>query len=152
MTDHHLSAESYSQWQIKTLTFAGALPFLIALLLTLFPLQGFDGAYLATSYATLIISFLCGSLWMIALKSQGASLSSLFFISNLITLIAWGAFLFLTTRWTLTLQGLCFLYLLFLDRRLAKIGLLSQWYYSSRRLITWIVVILMVLLIGALTF
>jgi hypothetical protein len=139
-------------WQTRILTLAGALPFLIALLLVIFPQAGFDGVYLATSYAALIISFLCGTLWTQALKASDRALSPLLIKSNLVTLIAWAALLFLPNLGTLVLHGLCFLYLLFLDQSLFLRGYLPPWYYSLRRMVTVLVFTLIVLLMGALTF
>ncbi|NBR11257.1 MAG: DUF3429 family protein [Alphaproteobacteria bacterium] len=72
--------------------------------------------------------------------------------SNLVTLIAWAALLFLPNLGTLVLHGLCFLYLLFLDQSLFLRGYLPPWYYSLRRMVTVLVFTLIVLLMGALTF
>ena len=139
-------------WQVRGLTLAGALPFLLALLVMIFPQNGIDGAYIATSYATLIISFLSGTLWMQALKASDTTLSPLLIKSNLVTLLAWAAFLFLPNIGTLSLHALCFLYLFFLDHNLFKRGYVPQWYYTLRRSITLIVVSLLMLLSGALFF
>ena len=95
MSDRVLEHQPKFMWQTRGLTFAGALPFFLALLLVLFPQFGFDGVYLATSYAALIISFLSGTHWMQALKASDATLSPLLIKSNLVTLLAWASFLFL---------------------------------------------------------
>lgn len=139
-------------WQVRGLTLAGALPFLMALLVMIFPQNGIDGAYIATSYATLIISFLSGTLWMQALKASDTTLSPLLIKSNIVTLVAWAALLFLPNNGTLALHALCFLYLFFLDHDLFKRGYVPRWYYTIRRTITLIVVSLLLLLIGALSF
>ena len=139
-------------WQVRGLTLAGALPFLLALLVMIFPQNGIDGAYIATSYATLIISFLSGTLWMQALKASDTTLSPLLIKSNIVTLVAWAAVIFLPNNGTLALHALCFLYLFFLDHDLFKRGYVPRWYYTIRRTITLIVVSLLLLLIGALSF
>ena len=152
MSDRVLEHQPKFMWQTRGLTFAGALPFFLALLLVLFPQFGFDGVYLATSYAALIISFLSGTHWMQALKASDATLSPLLIKSNLVTLLAWAALLFLPNIGTLLLHALCFLYLFFLDHNLFKRGYVPQWYYTLRRSITLIVVSLLMLLSGALFF
>ena len=143
--------ESSLRWQVRILTLAGAIPFLLALCLVVFPQEGLDGAAVATSYAALIIAFLSGTLWMQVFKAAGSSLLPLLLKSNVVTLVAWGAWLFGSQRSVLALHGACFLYLLFLDHRLWKAGHLPQWYYSVRRGVTLIVVTSLLLVIGALS-
>ena len=45
----------------KILTYSGTLPLIASVLSIYFPLAGFDSALIATSYAAIIISFLCGA-------------------------------------------------------------------------------------------
>ncbi len=135
----------------KLLTLSGALPFLGALALPFFPLAPFDAAHIASTYAALIIAFLSGTQWGLFLVVSGTSPVNLMIQSNLVTLAAWAGLLLLPATGTLVLDALCFAYLLFLDYRLFKSGILPLWYFSLRRLVTLIVVGALLALTGILS-
>ena len=134
----------------KVLTLSGALPFLGALALVFFPILPLNAAHLASTYAALIIAFVAGTQWGLFLTFSQRSPIDLMIHSNIVTLIAWMGLLFSPVVLALALQGLCFLYLLYLDRRLLLSGIIPQWYFSLRRLVTAIVVVTLLALIIAL--
>jgi Protein of unknown function (DUF3429) len=148
MNDRNFQSPPMMIWRMNALAFAGALPFVGAFLLLIHPFQGFDGAFIAVTYAALIIAFLCGTHWMQALKVTGADLSFLLWTSNLVTVIAWGALLFLRPSEALGVHEICFVFLFLLDRKLFRSIHMPHWYYVLRRNVTFIVVVLIACMIA----
>jgi hypothetical protein len=118
--------------------------------LVFFPVVPFDAAHIASTYAALIIAFLGGTQWDLFLVFSQRSPINLMVQSNLVTLIAWAGLLVLPATGAIAVHALCFLYLLFLDYRLFKSGIIPLWYFSLRRLVTLIVISLLLAMIAAL--
>ena len=126
-----------SPW-IKSLTLAGALPFLVgcALKLGWVSLPGINADNWLWGYAVVISAFMAGSHWGIALKSADA-----------ITLLASNAFalsVFAIALWLRTPLGLTLLIVIFagqllVDRRLLALSLASDAYWRLRLQVTGIV-------------
>jgi len=126
-----------SPW-IKSLTLAGALPFLVgcALKLGWVSLPGINTDNWLWGYAVVISAFMAGSHWGIALKSADA-----------ITLLASNAFalsVFAIALWLRTPLGLTLLIVIFagqllVDRRLLALSLASDAYWRLRLQVTGIV-------------
>lgn len=150
MTNFNFDMTQTAVTRTKILTLSGALPFLGSLVLVFFPLAPFDAAYIASTYAALIIAFLGGTQWGLFLVFSKKSPINLMVQSNLVTLIAWAGLLILPATGAVALHALCFIYLLFLDYRLLKSGIIPLWYFSLRRLVTLIVVSLLLAMITAL--
>jgi len=126
-----------SPW-IKSLTLAGALPFLVgcALKLGWVSLPGINTDNWLWGYAVVISAFMAGSHWGIALKS-----------ADVITLLASNAFalsVFAIALWLRTPLGLTLLIVIFagqllVDRRLLALSLASDAYWRLRLQVTGIV-------------
>ena len=150
MTNFNFDMTQAAITRTKILTLSGALPFLGALVLAFYPVAPFDAAHIASTYAALIIAFLGGTQWGLFLVFSQKSPINLMVQSNLVTLIAWAGLLVLSVAGAVALHALCFLYLLFLDYRLFRSGILPLWYFSLRRLVTLIVIGLLLAMIAAL--
>ena len=149
MTNDYFDMTQAAITRTKILTLSGALPFLGALVLVFFPVVPFDAAHIASTYAALIIAFLGGTQWGLFLVFSQRSPINLMVQSNLVTLIAWAGLLVLPATGVITVHALCFLYLLFLDYRLFKSGIIPLWHFSLRRLVTLIVISLLLAMIAA---
>jgi len=134
----------------KILTYSGTLPLIASVLSIYFPLAGFDSALIATSYAAIIISFLCGIHWAVYLFFSEKCPRNLLITSNVVALLAWTSLLATHQPIVIVLQALCFLYLLTLDLKLRDEGILPQWFYSLRRNATIIVLLCLAMLAGIL--
>jgi|APCry1669190156_1035279.scaffolds.fasta_scaffold18361_3 hypothetical protein len=134
----------------KALTYAGALPFIAAALLhVLMPMvmpYHLDVIWAVGTYAAVIASFLCGIHWALALLRGDRFSFYLLISSNLIALAAWASLLVPHAFIELSIQALCFMYLLALDRKLYTHSLYPQWYYHLRGNVTAIVLVCLCLL------
>ena len=135
------------------LTYAGALPFIACALMPLLGVSSikligsFD--YIAAVYALTIVSFMAGVHWGMALDQQRTEWPvNLFLSSNAVTIIAWLAFLTTTPKITLIACILAFLYLLWVDYRLYYLKLLTAHYLQTRRNVTALVAISLLLIVG----
>ena len=135
------------------LTYAGTLPFVACALIPLFGVSSitligsFD--YIAAVYALTIVSFMAGVHWGTALYQQPIEFPvNLFLSSNAVTILAWLAFLTTTPNITLIICTLAFLYLLLVDYHLYCRNLLTAHYFKTRRNVTALVVISLLLIIG----
>lgn len=128
---------------VRCLVYAGALPFVGTALLVLLPrlLPALDATALFTSYALVILSFLCGVHWGQGLAVQGRAPLNLFVLSNALVVLLWLAHAFLSATVFLALVLLELLLLLWIDRRLFSNGLIEPWYYRTRIRITLLVFI-----------
>ena len=138
----------------SALTYAGALPFAVCAVL---PWIGVEQVlnigtpdYISRSYGLAIASFLAGAHWGTFLYHRERSPTNLFLTSNAIVLAAWSTFLINAPAISLFVLVLAFLYLLFIDFRLFKAGLLIDYYFALRRNVTAIVVICLIANIAAL--
>ena len=135
------------------LTYAGALPFIACALLPLIGVSSIKliGSvdYIAAVYALAIVSFMAGVHWGMALYPQRTEWPvNLFLSSNAVTIMAWLAFLTTTPKITLIICILAFLYLLWVDYRLYSLNLLTAHYLQTRRNVTALVVISLLLMVG----
>lgn len=96
----------------------------------------------ASSYGLAILSFLCGAHWATYLYKSDETPFNLLIISNIVVVIIWMTYV-LTGQSSLTLvsQVLAFAFLLDIDRRLARVGLVSAHYFRVRLHATLIAVI-----------
>ncbi|MDQ0457834.1 DUF3429 domain-containing protein [Rhizobium paknamense] len=119
------------------LTFAGALPFYLALL----PVLDHDVRLKAfLTYGAIIAAFMAGTLWgLVQQISSDALKQRLLLVSNGVALAIWGSLLIESTGLALALQLLGFLVLLAEERGLARQGSEPQWYWIMRRRITALV-------------
>lgn len=129
----------------KPLAYAGALPFIAcAFMLNMgiwsVPYLGAPD-YMATAYALAIISFLAGTHWSLFLQFEDQISSHLLITSNIITVTAWGGFLFLSVQDALLLHVGAFAGLLYFDYQISEARITSREYLITRRNVTAIVVL-----------
>ena len=125
------------------LTYAGALPFIIAATLPFAGIEEWENVgsfeYIARLYGLAIVSFVAGSHWGTYLYNQDSSVANLFLTSNAVVLVAWTAFLFAFPALTEFVLLLAFLYLLFVDYRLKKARVTTEYYFRLRVNVTLVV-------------
>ena len=134
------------------LTYAGALPFAGCALMALFGIETLWnlGSYvhIAAAYGLAIVCFLCGAHWGTYLYNRAAAPDNLFVTSNVIVVACWFAFLMAAQAITLFVLVLAFLCLLFVDYRLLRAGLLTEYYFRMRTIATVIAVASLALIIA----
>ncbi len=134
------------------LTYAGALPFVGCALMPFIGLQelwnlgSYD--YIAAAYGLAIVCFLCGAHWGTYLYQRARAPDNLFITSNVIVVACWFAFLMAAKAITLFVLILAFLCLLFIDYRLLKVGLLTDYYFRMRTIATVIAVISLAIIVA----
>jgi hypothetical protein len=133
------------------LTYAGVLPFVGCALMPLFGLQELWnlGSYdhIAAAYGLAIVCFLCGAHWGTYLYHRSAAPDNLFITSNVIVVACWFAFLMAAQAITLFVLILAFLCLLFIDYRLLKAALLTDYYFRMRTNATVVAVVALAIII-----
>jgi hypothetical protein len=137
----------------KTLTYSGTLPLIGSVILlyfpTLLPLAELDGAFIASTYSAIIISFLCGIHWAAYLYFTDRCPRNLLIISNVVALLAWVSLL-TTPQLAITLLHIfCFVCLFGLDMKLRSADIHAEWFIHLRRNASIIVVICLLLIAGA---
>jgi len=130
----------------KTLTYSGTLPLIGSAVILYFPVAGLDGAFIASTYSAVIISFLCGIHWAAYLFFADRCPRNLLITSNIVALLAWVSLLTTNQLSTALLQILCFGYLLAMDLKLRDAGILAEWFFRLRRNATIIVVLCLLLI------
>jgi hypothetical protein len=127
--------------QAKILTYSGTLPLVASALSSYFPVPGFQPVLIATSYGAIILSFLGGIHWATYLFFAEKCPRNLLLTSNIVALFAWASLLVKDQPLAITVQALCFVYLLTLDVKLRDAGIVAPWFYALRRNATIIVVL-----------
>ena len=102
----------------------------------------------ALTYGAIILSFLAGIHWAIYLFFADHCPRNLLLTSNSIALIGWASLGVDLFPVALGLQAICFLYLLILDLKLHRAGLLPTWFFHLRRNATAIVVVCLMIVAG----
>ena len=134
------------------LTYAGVLPFVGCALMPLVGLRqlwnlgSFD--YIAGAYGLAIVCFLCGAHWATFLYHRAAAPDNLLVTSNVIVVACWFAFLMAAQAVTLFVLVLALLCLLFIDYRLLRAGLLTDYYFRMRTTATVIAVLSLAIIIA----
>ena len=127
------------------LAYAGAIPFVLCAIAPWLGITdlGRIGSvrFVAASYGLTIVSFMAGVLWGICLIGKKPVPANLFFVSNAVTIAAWFAFLLTPPTVALGVMALLFLYLLMVDARLTRNGVLGDRYFRTRRNVTLLVVL-----------
>ncbi len=122
------------------LAFAGASPFVACAVLPWFGIAGLPilGPLnaLANTYGLAIIAFLAGTHWSFQLKDASRTPFNLFVTSNLVFLVTFFAFVIAGLQWALLTEVLAFLYLLYVDLRVHRVGLTTISYFRVRSIAT----------------
>ena len=135
----------------QLLAMLGTLPFLagagMAISgLTLGPLV--SASVVASSYGLAILSFLCGAHWATYLYKKDETPFNLLLISNIVVVAIWGTYVLLgQSPFTLASQVLAFAFLLDIDRRLLRVGLISAHYFQVRLQATTIAAISLLIIL-----
>lgn len=130
------------------LTYAGTLPFLAAAAGSTFGVfTATDAAWVAVSYGAVIVAFLSGIHWAYGLH-EGHEAPRLMLGSNVTALVAWLALLLDARFAALLLLMLCFIFLWVVDRRLARMGIVTPWFYQLRCRATAIVLMCLLAITG----
>lgn len=125
---------------VRTLVYAGALPFMGSALLVLLPLlPALDASGLFQRYLLVILTFLCGVHWGQGLAARGQLPVNVFLLSNALVVLLWLAEFFLPLRWFLLLALVVLGLLVWIDRTLHAVEAIDHWYYLTRQRISWIV-------------
>jgi Protein of unknown function (DUF3429) len=128
---------------VTALTAAGIIPFAGLALLSWFqthiPYTSIAIDFLVLSYAAVIISFIAGTHWGVALLTEDTG--SLLIWSNIITLAAWAGLSLPIVILSVQTMIICLCLLLWLDFKLYKAGLHPKWYITLRGTITLGVII-----------
>lgn len=116
----------------RVLTYLGILPFLLgALIFFDSALFGFKfSEHWVITYGAIIASFIAGIHW--GLYLAGKAPINLFIHSNIVALAAWSALL-ISPVYSFILLTLCFLYLIVIDIRLARAGVIQPWFLRLRK-------------------
>ena len=125
----------------KILTYSGTLPLIACLVISVWPMPGFDRSLAAQTYSAIIISFLCGIHWAAFLFFPEKCPRYYLVCSNAVALLAWGTMLIPYQGIARFLPPLCFLFLFALDSKLWEQGIMPEWFYILRRNATAIVVL-----------
>lgn len=126
------------------LTFAGAIPFVGAVILLM--MGRFELPYLGTismalaSYGLAIVTFVAGSQWGLYKLSKQRPLPNFFILSNGITVTAISGFILLPTAYFLLVLVVLYLMLLWLEKDFYRVGVISLHYLTVRVLVTALVV------------
>lgn len=135
----------------QALALAGTLPFVASAAIAVADVESvavFGSAQrIIASYGLAILCFLCGAHWATALYRGAAAPFNLFVSSNAVVVAVWIAYLAATAVIALGLQLAAFLYLLYVDHRLLRVGLISSHYFRVRLQAT-AVAVLCLLIVG----
>lgn len=133
------------------LTYAGAIPFAIALYLEYNQqsLLGLQGDIWFISYGLVIVSFMAGSVWGHSLLHAEKRRRPFILIStNILTLSAWFCYLLATPITSLAINGLVLLALVALELRWSGLGTVAGYYLLLRARITLLVLTMHVLMLA----
>ena len=144
MTRHRRTLHAALAW-------AGALPFLVLLALSLARVDALPAAgavdAITASYALVIVSFMAGTHWGLAVAHLRERPNRLLLASNAITLAAWGAWLLLEPLAALAVAAGAFALLVVVDYRLRERRLIDADYLALRRNVSLLVIALLALYI-----
>ncbi len=127
------------------LALTGASPFVACAVLPLAGIGSIPGFgaldVLASTYGLAIVCFLAGAHWATYLYKQHETPFNLFVSSNVVFLGAWFTFVLVGLSAALVSQVLAFLFLLYVDQRMLKSGLISRHYFQVRAAATALAVV-----------
>jgi hypothetical protein len=127
---------------IQLLTYLGAVPFYMALYLVITnqALLGLSGGHWFKTYGLVILSFMAGTLWGQVVNAD-AGVKRLALASNAVSLLAWFAYLLVSTQATLTIMATGFVALYILEALIMTHVTRPDYYLGLRLRVTVLVVI-----------
>ncbi|WHI46522.1 DUF3429 domain-containing protein [Microbulbifer sp. VAAF005] len=135
------------------LAYFGLIPFVVGIFMQWLGLSilGVTPRLLFTTYSAVILSFLCGVWWGAALNRVGhPHRLMLALLSNLVTLLGWGALLMFRTSWALPVLLLAFGFVAWAEAKLNPNLPGRDQYFRTRSIVTYLVMfchLFMILLI-----
>ncbi len=144
--------------KVKTLTFLGTIPFLIALLIAcydhfnLVETFGFEVKFarfksymLAHTYGAVIVGFLAGIQWGVALNQ--IQHKGYFILSNLLTLLAWFSLFTFASFNGVMMVAVAIILAWVIDKNAYRSGLIPEWFWLLRTNISTLVLVILFLLL-----
>ena len=128
----------------RMLTYGGIIPFCLLVMASAVHVAGFDVHLALITYAAVIIAFIAGIHWAVYLLTAECALPNLLLHSNISTLLGWGAIFIGHYQLTLMLQGICFIYLLYIDFALYRQAIIAKWFFKLRIVASSLVLSLLV--------
>ncbi|WP_322522207.1 DUF3429 domain-containing protein [Guyparkeria halophila] len=136
------SLEQTSAFHARLAGYAGLIPFVIPLLVVWFEPGHAEAAIAAQhAYAALILSFLGGIYWGVAMSRQ---VVGWFWLSVLPSLWAWPALLLPTFAGTVMLAG-GFALMLLLDRAARRQDVIREWFFRLRLTLSAVAIVSLLL-------
>lgn len=127
---------------IQTLTYLGAVPFYLALYLVTTDqvLLGISGSHWFKTYGLVILSFMAGTIWG-QVVSASVRVRRLALASNALTLLAWFAYLLVSTQAMLIIMATGFVALYILEALIMTHVVRPDYYLALRLRVTALVVL-----------
>lgn len=126
------------------LAYAGALPFIFCAVLIS---TGYNHLHLfgelstiLNAYSLVIVVFMAGIYWGLYLNQNQVGNIYLLLISNMIAILTWLAFLYISMPLTLLFYSVVFAILLIIDNGLLRCGIINREYFVTRCLVSAIVI------------
>lgn len=142
----------------KILTYLGAIPFLIALIIALYDqfdlastfnyeikFARFKSYLIAHTYGAVIVGFLAGIQWGISINQE--SHKSYFIISNALALLAWFSLFSIASFFGVGLITLSILLAWLIDRHIYRAGMIPEWFWHLRTKISILVLLMLCVLL-----
>ncbi|WP_299732934.1 DUF3429 domain-containing protein [uncultured Endozoicomonas sp.] len=136
---------------MRYLAWLGVLPFILSILLVLsgLSLGEYSGSQIFTFYSVVISSFMAGTLWGQALRSQAGQHRNInLVISNFVALTAFFALVFLAVGPLLLIMACCFSIIAATERFIPLVcyDAIPEYYLQLRYRVTTVVIILHLIL------
>ena len=127
---------------VKIMTYAGAIPFAVALVVAasfrnnIFIVR--TAQHISLEYGKIILSFIAGSRWGLALTTQNKISYKVLIFSNILALYVWCSAI-LRTRYNFLLLAIGFVAAIYPDMVMCKNSIIPLWYRNLRYQVTAIV-------------
>ena len=127
---------------IQLLTYLGAVPFYLALYLVITNqvLLGISGGHWFKTYGLVILSFMAGTIWGQVVNAS-VRVKRLALASNAVTLLAWFAYLLVSTQATLVIMATGFVALYILEALIMTHVTRPDYYLGLRLRVTALVLL-----------
>lgn len=138
----------------RILAYAGALPFVATALFSYFDPESWPWLvhvprHFILTYALVILSFMCGVHWGTYLYKQEECPINLFLISNMVVIALWLGLILPMFFWKILIAILGFAILLAIDYILFKRQIITPDYWRTRRNVTAIVIVSLLIVLAA---
>jgi hypothetical protein len=131
----------------RLLTYLGVLPFLACTAAIAAGYEQVSAQFILQAYGAVIVSFVSGIHWGVAMKSGQGKNRWLLLTSNVIALASWLSLLVHHAIGSLLLQTICLILLLVVDAKLFKLGEIDSWFFKLRQRVTLALTITLIIAI-----